>query len=120
MFCRKSFFGFLLFFVLAFPSAHAFDFYTDCEKYPDSLGCMIFGDPPAPESVPQETKNIELQSGPQFAGGSCPANLHVSISGRSVRVLDMVQPCAWISGYIKPVILLLAAISAVFIVVPKD
>ena len=114
----------LLFVVLALPSfapsAHAWEFYTDCEKYPDTLGCMIFGDPPPAETMPGETRNLQLQQGPMFSGGSCPANLHVSVSGHSVTVLNMAQPCAWIEGYIKPVILLMAAISAVFIVVPRD
>jgi|GEM_PF-4151533 len=121
---KSAILALLLFVVLAFPafapSAYAWEFYTDCEKYPDSLGCMIFGDPPASEQVPEQTRDLELQPGPVFGGGSCPANLHVSISGRSVTVLNMAQPCAWIEGYIKPVILLMAAISAVFIVVPRD
>lgn len=114
----------LLFVVLALPSfapsAHAWEFYTDCDKYPDSLGCMLFGDPPAAEEVPEESRNLESQPGPVFFGGGCPSNLSVSIGGHSITVLNMAQPCAWIEGYIKPVILLMAAISAVFIVVPKD
>lgn len=113
----------LLFVVLAFtPSAHAFDFdfYTDCEKYPDSLGCMVFGDPPAPEQVPQESRQLEQQTGPVFAGGGCPANVVVTVGGVSYTALNMAQACNWIEIYMRPLVLLFAAISAVFIVAPRD
>ena len=95
------------------------DFYTDCDKYPGSLGCMPVDSPPS-EQIPSETRQITLQNGPSFNGGSCPANLNITVAGRVFTAVDMVQPCNWIANYVKPVLLLLAAISAVFIVMPRS
>jgi len=95
-----------------------FDFYTDCDKFPGSLGCMPVGDPATPEEIPTENRNISLQNGPVFSGGSCPANFNITVLGRTFTMLEMAQPCAWISGAFKPIFLLLCFISAVFIVKP--
>jgi len=95
------------------------DFYTDCDKYPGSLGCMNPGEAPPAEAIPSETRQITMQQGPTFGGGSCPANLTLTIAGTTFTALDMAQPCSWISNLMRPIILLLAAISAVFIVAPR-
>lgn len=92
------------------------EFYTDCEKFPGSLGCMPVGEPPAPSTIPSETRTFELQSGPTFSGGGCPSNLDISFAGHSFQIVDMSVPCGWISGLVKPIILLLSFITAVFIV----
>jgi len=119
---RKPFLLLVALLALLSAPAHAldFDFYTDCEKYPDSLGCMILGDPPAQETVPEETRTLEAQPGPVFSGGGCPANVVVMVAGRSYTALNMAQACSWIDVYMRPLVLLFAAISAVFIVVPRD
>lgn len=93
-----------------------FDFYTDCDKFPGSLGCAPVGDLPGPDEVPSETRTITLQSGPSFTGSGCPADVSFSIAGRTIDMVDMSVPCGWISGLVKPVFILLAVISAVFIV----
>lgn len=92
------------------------DFYTDCDKFPGSLGCAPVGDLPGPDEVPSETRTITLQSGPSFTGSGCPADVSFSIAGRTIDMVDMSVPCGWISGLVKPVFILLAVISAVFIV----
>lgn len=114
---------FVLVLLLAVSGAQAIaadDFYTDCEKFPNSLACMPAGEAPAPETVPSETRTLEIQSGPTFGGGGCPANLNVAIAGRSITVINMTRPCGWIVDFMKPLILLLAAISAVFIIMPTE
>lgn len=114
----------LLLLVLASSCAVAMaqqsDFYTDCEKFPESLACMPGGDAPAPEQVPSETRVLTPQTGPAFAGGGCPANLNVSVANRSLTVISMATPCALIVDYMRPLVLLLAAISAVFIIMPTE
>lgn len=100
--------------------AQDFDFYTDCEKYPDSLACSPVGDPAPPEEIPREERNIQLQNGPVFSGGGCPADVTINIHGRPLRILTMAQTCSWIQGWIKPFILFLASFSAVFIIFPRD
>lgn len=92
------------------------EFYTDCEKFPGSLGCMPVGDPPGVETVPSETRTLELQTGPTFSGGGCPSNLNITFAGHAFQIVDMAVPCGWISGLVKPIILLLSFITAVFIV----
>lgn len=98
------------------PSAGAAQ--TDCDKYPGSLGCAPLGTPPTGE-IPKSTREITLQQGPQFAGGACPADVMLSIHGSSIKALDIQQACGWVVNWVKPLVLLLAAISAVFIVYPK-
>lgn len=96
------------------------NFYTDCDKYPGSLGCMPVGSEPPSVDVPKRSLDLTLQSGPSFSGGGCPANLTFNIHGQSLTGINMATPCAWITSYVRPVILLLAAISAVFIILPRS
>lgn len=91
---------------------------TDCEKFPGSLGCAPLGTPPTSD-IPTSTREITLQTGPTFSGGGCPADVMLSIHGMSIKAVDVQQACGWVSNWVKPIILLLAAISAVFIVYPK-
>jgi hypothetical protein len=90
-----------------------------CELYPDILACKKLEAPPE-EPLPKETRNIELQTGPSFAGGGCIPDVNVSVFGHQVTALAMAVPCGWISDYLKPFILLLASLSAVFIIYPKS
>lgn len=90
-----------------------------CELYPDILACKKLEAPPE-EPLPKETRNIELQTGPTFAGGGCIPDVNVSVFGHQVTALAMAVPCGWISDYLKPFILLLASLSAVFIIYPKS
>jgi hypothetical protein len=77
---------------------------------------MPVGEPPAPSAIPSETRTFDLQSGPTFSGGGCPSNLDISFAGHSFQIVDMSVPCGWISALVKPIILLLSFITAVFIV----
>lgn len=49
-------------------------------------------------------------------GGSCPADQVVTIAGRSITLTDMAWACDKLSAYVRPMALLLATISAIFIV----
>lgn len=112
---------FVFLFSFFIPSAYSSDFYTDCEKYPNSLSCIPLGEVPSSENVPQNTKEIDIKSGPVFSSISgCPANVVVVVGGQSYTALNMSQACSWISIYMRPLVLLFASISAVFIVLPKD
>lgn len=93
---------------------------TDCEKFPNSLGCVPIGTPPDIE-VPKQTKTITLQDGPAFGGsGSCPASVYVTAGGQSVKAINMEQACGFISNYMRPLVLALAFLSAVMIVLPRE
>lgn len=90
-----------------------------CELFPDILACKEL-QAPDPETIPTETRDITLQSGPTFSGSSCPPDVVVNVAGRSVTLLDTSQACGWIESFMRPIILLLAAISAAFIVLPRE
>lgn len=92
------------------------DFYTDCDKFPGSVGCAAVGSPPDVETMPKETRTIGAISGPSFSGEGCPSNLNIAFAGHSFQIVDMSIPCGWISGLVKPIFILLSFISAVFIV----
>lgn len=92
------------------------EFYTDCEKFPGSIGCMPVGEPPTGEAIPRETRTLEFQNGPTFGGAGCPANLTFTLHGQTYTGINMAEPCAWVSNLVRPVVLLLAFISAVGIV----
>lgn len=89
-----------------------------CALFPDILACKKL-DAPEPAEIPKRDQDITLQTGPSFSGGSCPPDVVVSVGGQQVTVLSTAQPCDWISAYMKPIILLLASISAAFIVLPR-
>lgn len=93
---------------------------TDCEKFPNSLGCAPLTSPPDIE-IPRQTKTITLQEGPAFGGsGSCPASVYVQAGGQSVKALNMEEACGFISNYMRPLVLALAFLSAVMIVLPRE
>lgn len=90
-----------------------------CEKNPDILACKKLEQPEQTE-IPKETRKIELVSGPTFGGGSCIPDVMANVNGQSIKILETSTPCGWITDYFKPLILLLASISAVFIVMPRE
>lgn len=89
-----------------------------CALFPDILACKKLEEP-TKEELPKRDQDITLQTGPSFSGGSCPPDVVVSVGGQQVTVLSTAQPCGWIESYMRPIILLLASISAVFIVLPR-
>lgn len=93
-----------------------FDFYTDCDKFPNSLGCSSVRDIPPFELIPSEDRVFSLQSGPSFSGSSCPSDVSFVIAGKTIDMVDMSVPCGWITGMVKPVFILLAFITAFFII----
>lgn len=90
-----------------------------CEKNPDILACKKLEEPEQTE-IPKETRTIKLVDGPTFSGGSCIPDVMATVNGQSIKILETSTPCGWISDFFKPLILLLASISAVFIVMPRD
>lgn len=89
-----------------------------CEKHPDILGCQ------KPEldipdgEIPKTTKQITYAEEGGFGGGSCPANLYSNIGGQNVMVYNWAETCGVVSTYLRPIILLLGAMGALFILIP--
>lgn len=81
-----------------------------CEKYPDSLGCLKMGEVSSPDLQTQQ-KTIAAISPVSVGGvGSCPAPLTTSFMGNTITMRwDL--PCQ-AAGMLKPLILALAWLSA--------
>lgn len=90
-----------------------------CKLNPDILACKKL-DPPEEGEIPKEDRDITLQTGPTFGGGACIPNVTVQVFGTTITALNFTEPCRWLSDYLKPLLLLMASISAVFIVLPRE
>lgn len=88
-----------------------------CEKHPEILACAkVELDVPDGE-IPKATK--ELTYTPEaFGGGSCPADLYSSVGGQTIKVYDWAQTCGVVTTYLRPIIILLGAMGALFILIP--
>jgi len=90
-----------------------------CKNNPDILACKKL-DSPEEGEIPKDDRDITLQDGPTFGGGACIPNVTVQVFGTSITALNFTEPCRWLSDYLKPLLLLMASISAVFIVLPRE
>lgn len=87
-----------------------------CEKHPDILACSK-PELDAPEDeIPRETRDVSYQPESLFGGGVCPSNKTMSIHGMQLTVWDWQEACGYITGYFRPVILVLCAFAAFVIV----
>lgn len=86
-----------------------------CEMYPDILACAKPELDKPEEAIPKKTENIEFTEMNLWGGGSCPANVSVSVNGQSITALEMAQMCGWIQTYLQPMVILASSLSAMFI-----
>lgn len=86
-----------------------------CALYPDILACSKPDLDTPEEQVPKKTENIEFTEMNLWGGGSCPANVSVSVNGQSITALDMANMCGWISTYLQPMVIFGSALTAMFI-----
>jgi len=90
---------------------------TECQKNPESLSCATTDVPDG--EIPKSSKTVTYsEDGFLSGGGTCPADKYASIHGVSTKVWDWQQACGYISGPIRAVVLVLAALSAAFILIP--
>ena len=89
-----------------------------CEKHPDILACAKPELDTPDGEIPKATREITYQEQDVFGGGSCPADKYATIGGRSMMVYDWQQTCGVVSTYLRPLILLLGAMGALFILIP--
>lgn len=93
---------------------------TDCEKTPDIASCQELDVPDG--EIPKANKEITYTSENTFGGGSCPADLFTTLhTGQRILVFPWNRACNDISTYLRPIIILMGAISAMLILIPgKD
>lgn len=92
---------------------------TLCEKYPDILACAK-PELDAPEGeIPKTTREVTLTEENLFSGGSCPADVYFTPHGlQQLKVWDWNQSCSYITGYVKPILLICCTFAAFMILIP--
>lgn len=89
----------------------------ECEKFPERVGCAELDTPDG--DIPKREHNLTFTADSRFASSaSCPANVYSPIHGQSVMIWDWTATCGFLAGYVRPVVLAMAAIAALFIVLP--
>lgn len=89
-----------------------------CEKHPDILACSKPELDSPDGEIPKAERNLTYTEENLFGSGACPANIYASIGGQQVMVYDWGQTCGVVSTYLRPIILLLGAMGALFILIP--
>lgn len=89
-----------------------------CEKHPEILACSKPELDVPDGEIPRTTKQISYAEEGGFGGGSCPGNLYSNIGGKNVMVYNWGETCGVVSTYLRPIILLLGAMGALFILIP--
>lgn len=87
-----------------------------CEKHPDILACSKPDLDTPEDEIPRETRDVSYQPESLFGGGVCPSNKTLSTHGMELMVWDWQEACGYITGYFRPVILVLCAFAAFVIV----
>lgn len=83
---------------------------TDCDKYPDSIGCAKFGDAGAPDVV--QTVNVSATLNPTSLGsGTCPSPNVVQLSHGKTVTFSYQAECDLATG-IAPIMIALAWLAA--------
>lgn len=88
---------------------------SECEKNPNSVGCMQAGDTSGTETVPTQNVSTALTPSSWGSASSCPAPKTITIHGVQ-QVFSWQPECDFAVG-IKPIVLSLAWVAAAFAVV---
>jgi hypothetical protein len=90
-----------------------------CEKHPDILACQK-PDLDTPEvEIPKSNKDVSLQEENLFGGGSCPVDVYFTPHGlQQLKVWDWNQSCGYITGYVKPILIICCTFAAFMILIP--
>jgi len=87
-----------------------------CDKNPNVLACLELDTPEG--EIPKGTFNVTYAVENSWGNGSCPADKYATLAGKSVKVYDWAQTCDYVATYVRPILLLLCALGALFIVMP--
>lgn len=87
-----------------------------CDKNPESLACTELDTPEG--EIPKSTFNVTYSIENSWGSGSCPSDKYATIAGRSIKVYDWAQTCDYVATYVRPMLLVLCALGALFIVMP--
>lgn len=95
----------------------------ECPPGSDRAACATLGDVDEGDGDGDEPPEHEITYKAEnlFSGGaSCPANVVSMVNGVSTVLFDWQLACRYITGYMRPILLVLAAMTALLIVVPRS
>jgi hypothetical protein len=92
------------------PEPSVADNQTDCDKYPDTIGCSQYGDVPAKDVIPTSTIDIALNY--NSVAGSCPANVSLPRG----LTWDMSTVCPYVQQ-MRPPIIITSLLAGAFIII---
>lgn len=86
---------------------------TDCDKYPDSIGCSNYGQPTNDEQIQKKDMPSTISPFPFGSSGSCPADLNAYFLGQPLTI-SYSAVCQFAEG-IHNVIIVLAGLLSIYI-----
>lgn len=89
-----------------------------CEKNPDIIACQKLGEPPDPEQLPKDTKDVTFTPVPFASSAACPAPLGVNwgFAGQTFAYEIAYTPlCNALADWVRPLLLLAAALFSVHV-----
>lgn len=91
-----------------------------CEKHPDILACAKPDLDTPDEDIPKSKRDVTFTEENLFGGGACPADVYFQPSGglQQMKAWDWNQSCGYITGYVKPILILCCTFTAFMILVP--
>lgn len=88
-----------------------------CKKNPNSVGCAET-DVPSGE-IPKKTVDLTYSAeNLGLGGGVCPADVVATVGGQSMTVFKYTPGCELLQSQVRPIVLLLSAMIAFFIIMP--
>lgn len=90
---------------------------TDCDKFPNSVGCTDLGDPGAADKVPNTDYTASAGNTPFTELAGCPAGfpLNFAMAGRAYSYMLSNQPLCDLATTLKPIFIALFSASAAII-----
>lgn len=86
----------------------------ECEKRPDSVGCLDVGDLPEAETLPRSTVNIEFSPLSMPSNMSCPAPEIVNVGGHSIPIAY--DAACYYAESLRPFVLMVAFLAGAYII----
>ena len=84
-----------------------------CEKYPDSIGCAKFGEPPASVPLKKTERALNITAAAFTSSAACPAPVQLAVMGQNYEI--PYDPLCDKLALIKPLMMLFAAFVAAYV-----
>ncbi|MDD2730112.1 hypothetical protein [Malikia sp.] len=89
-----------------------------CKSNPEVIACKELEFDTPESEIPRKKFDLIYSEESFLDGGSCPADVYVSVGGQQVKAIDWQSHCSKISAYVRPLVILLSGFIALLILVP--